>query len=155
MIINVLNNKPLPVYGKGEDVRDLLYVEDHCRAIDLTIHKGRVGEVYNIGGHNEMRNIDIVKLILKELGKDESLITFASISGTGPSGSIPSSRPLAATSLTECFEMCQDVAMLLCEVFLISSSRILRTLIFLAMSASLELISAADKAADVMILRRC
>ncbi len=76
MIINALNNKPLPVYGKGENVRDWLYVEDHCRAIDLIIHKGRVGEVYNVGGHNEMRNIDIVKLILKELGKDESLITF-------------------------------------------------------------------------------
>ena len=76
MIINALNNKSLPVYGKGENVRDWLYVEDHCRAIDLIIHKGRVGEVYNVGGHNEMRNIDIVKLILKELGKDESLITF-------------------------------------------------------------------------------
>ena len=76
MIINALNNKPLPVYGNGENVRDWLYVEDHCRAIDLIIHNGRVGEVYNVGGHNEMRNIDIVKLILKELGKDESLITF-------------------------------------------------------------------------------
>ena len=76
MIINALNNKPLPVYGTGENVRDWLYVEDHCRAIDLIIHNGREGEVYNVGGHNEMRNIDIVKLILKELGKDESLITF-------------------------------------------------------------------------------
>ena len=76
MIINALNNKSLPVYGNGENVRDWLYVEDHCRAIDLIIHKGRLGEVYNVGGHNEMRNIDIVKLILKELGKDESLITF-------------------------------------------------------------------------------
>lgn len=76
MIINALSNKPLPVYGKGENVRDWLYVEDHCRAIDLIIYKGREGEVYNVGGHNEMRNIDIVKLILKELGKDESLITF-------------------------------------------------------------------------------
>lgn len=76
MIINTLHDKPLPVYGKGENVRDWLYVEDHCKAIDLVIHKGRVGEVYNIGGHNEMRNIDIVKLILKELGKPESLITF-------------------------------------------------------------------------------
>ena len=76
MIINALNNKPLPVYGKGENVRDWLYVEDHCRAIDLIIHKGRVCEVYNVGGHNEMRNIDIVKLILNELSKDESLITF-------------------------------------------------------------------------------
>ncbi len=76
MIANALNNKPLPVYGEGINVRDWLYVEDHCRAIDLIIHKGTVGEVYNIGGHNEMRNIDIVKIILKELGKSEDLITF-------------------------------------------------------------------------------
>lgn len=76
MIANALNDKPLPVYGKGENVRDWLYVEDHCKGIDLIIHKGRVGEVYNIGGHNEMRNIDIVKLICKELGKPESLITY-------------------------------------------------------------------------------
>ena len=64
------------VYGKGENVRDWLYVEDHCRAIDLIIHNGRVGEVYNVGGHNEMKNIDIVKMICKELGKPESLITY-------------------------------------------------------------------------------
>ena len=76
MIANALNDKPLPVYGKGENVRDWLYVEDHCRAIDLIIHKGTVGEVYNIGGHNEMRNIDIVKIIIKALGKSEDLITF-------------------------------------------------------------------------------
>lgn len=76
MIANALNDKPLPVYGKGENVRDWLYVEDHCRAIDRILEGGRVGEVYNVGGHNEMRNIDIVKLILKELGKPESLITF-------------------------------------------------------------------------------
>ena len=76
MIINALANKPLPVYGTGENVRDWLYVEDHCRAIDLILHNGRIGEIYNVGGHNEMRNIDIVKLILKELGKSESLITF-------------------------------------------------------------------------------
>ena len=76
MIANCLENKPLPVYGKGINVRDWLYVEDHCKAIDLIIHKGRVGEVYNIGGHNEMKNIDIVKLIIKELGKSESLITY-------------------------------------------------------------------------------
>ena len=75
MIVNALNNKPLPVYGEGINVRDWLYVEDHCKAIDLIIHKGRVGEVYNIGGHNEIRNIDVVKLICKELGKSESLIT--------------------------------------------------------------------------------
>ena len=76
MIANALNNKPFPVYGKGENVRDWLYVEDHCKAIDLIIHKGRVGEVYNVGGHNEMANIDIVKLICKKLGKSEDLITY-------------------------------------------------------------------------------
>ena len=75
MIANALADKPLPVYGEGLNVRDWLYVEDHCRAIDLIVRKGRVGEVYNVGGHNEMRNIDIVKLICKELGKPESLIT--------------------------------------------------------------------------------
>ena len=76
MIVNALNDKPLPVYGEGENVRDWLYVEDHCKAIDVIIHNGKVGEVYNIGGHNEMRNIDIVKLICKELGKPEDLITY-------------------------------------------------------------------------------
>lgn len=76
MIANALNDKPLPVYGEGLNVRDWLYVEDHCKAIDLIIHNGRVGEVYNIGGHNEKANIDIVKMILKLLGKPESLITY-------------------------------------------------------------------------------
>ena len=75
MIANVLNDKPLPVYGDGKNVRDWLYVEDHCRAIDLIIRNGRVGEVYNVGGHNEKQNIEIVKIICKELGKPESLIT--------------------------------------------------------------------------------
>lgn len=75
MIVNALNSKPLPVYGKGDNIRDWLYVEDHCKAIDLIIHKGRTGEIYNIGGHNEMKNIDIVKLICSELKKPESLIT--------------------------------------------------------------------------------
>lgn len=75
MIINALHDKPLPVYGDGLNVRDWLYVEDHCRAIELILQKGRVGEIYNVGGHNEMRNIDIVKLICQELGKPESLIT--------------------------------------------------------------------------------
>lgn len=74
MIANALADKPLPVYGNGENVRDWLYVEDHCRAIDLIIHRGKVGEVYNVGGHNEKRNIDIVKIICHELGKPESLI---------------------------------------------------------------------------------
>lgn len=76
MIVNCLKDKPLPVYGEGLNVRDWLFVEDHCKAIDLIVRKGRIGEVYNVGGHNEMRNIDIVKLIIKELGKDESLITY-------------------------------------------------------------------------------
>lgn len=76
MITRALADESLPVYGDGKNVRDWLYVEDHCRAIDLIIHNGKVGEVYNVGGHNEMANIDIVKLILKELGKPESLITY-------------------------------------------------------------------------------
>ena len=76
MITNALADKPLPVYGNGENVRDWLYVEDHCRAIDLILRGGRPGEVYNIGGHNEMRNIDIVRLICAALGKPERLITY-------------------------------------------------------------------------------
>jgi len=76
MIINALNNKPLPVYGDGMNVRDWIYVEDHCEAILKVFEKGRIGEVYNIGAENEKPNIEIVKLILKELGKDESLITY-------------------------------------------------------------------------------
>lgn len=67
MIANCLNGKPLPVYGEGLNVRDWLYVKDHCKAIDLIIHKGQSGEVYNVGGHNEMKNIDIVNLICEEL----------------------------------------------------------------------------------------
>ncbi len=74
MVINALSGKPLPVYGEGLNVRDWLYVEDHCRAIDFIVRHGRIGEVYNIGGHNEMRNIDIVRFIVQELGKGE--ITF-------------------------------------------------------------------------------
>ena len=76
MIVNALHEKPLPVYGTGENVRDWLYVEDHCKAIDLILHKGREGEVYNVGGHNERKNIDIVRLICRTLGKSESLITY-------------------------------------------------------------------------------
>ena len=75
MIINALHDKPLPVYGAGLNVRDWLYVEDHCEAVDLVMRHGRVGEVYNIGGHNEMQNIEIVRLICDRLGKPESLIT--------------------------------------------------------------------------------
>lgn len=74
MIANALNDKKLPVYGKGENVRDWLYVEDHCSAIDLIIRKGKIGEVYNIGGHNERTNLEVVKTIIKELGKSEDLI---------------------------------------------------------------------------------
>lgn len=74
MIVNAYNDKSLPVYGEGLNVRDWLYVEDHCKAIDLVIHNGKVGEVYNVGGHNEMRNIDIVKLVCQGLNKPESLI---------------------------------------------------------------------------------
>lgn len=76
MIANALYGKPLPVYGKGENVRDWLYVKDHCRAIDLIVRKGTVGEIYNIGGHNERTNLQVVKTILKELGKSEELIHF-------------------------------------------------------------------------------
>ena len=76
IISRALADESLPVYGKGENVRDWLYVEDHCSAIDLVIRKGRVGEVYNIGGHNERTNLQVVKTILKELDKPESLITY-------------------------------------------------------------------------------
>ncbi|MBQ3274839.1 dTDP-glucose 4,6-dehydratase [Candidatus Saccharibacteria bacterium] len=76
MITHALADEPLPVYGDGKNVRDWLYVEDHCKAIDLIIHDDRLGEVYNVGGHNEMSNLDIVKLILQKLNKPESLITF-------------------------------------------------------------------------------
>lgn len=76
MISNALENKPLPVYGDGMNVRDWLHVHDHCSAIDLVLHKGEVGEVYNIGGNNEKKNIEIVKLILKNLNKPEYLIKF-------------------------------------------------------------------------------
>ena len=76
MIINALHNKQLPVYGNGSNVRDWLYVLDHCKAIDLIIRKGTVGEVYNVGGHNERDNLTVVKTILSILGKPESLITY-------------------------------------------------------------------------------
>ena len=76
MIANADSDKPLPVYGDGMNVRDWLYVEDHCKAIDLIVREGKVGEVYNIGGHNEMHNIDIVKIIIHTLGKSENLIKY-------------------------------------------------------------------------------
>jgi dTDP-glucose 4,6-dehydratase len=78
IITNAMNDKPLPVYGKGENIRDWLYVIDHCRAVNIILRKGTPGEVYNIGGHNERRNIDVVKAILKELGKPETLIQYVS-----------------------------------------------------------------------------
>ncbi len=76
MIIKALNNEKLPVYGNGLNIRDWLHVKDHCSAIDLIIHKGKIGEVYNIGGHNERTNLEVVKTILRELGKSEDLITY-------------------------------------------------------------------------------
>ncbi len=76
VISRALNDESIPVYGKGENVRDWLYVTDHCKAIDLIVRKGKVGEVYNVGGHNERTNLEVVKTILKALNKPESLITY-------------------------------------------------------------------------------
>lgn len=76
MINNAINDKSLPVYGKGLNVRDWLYVKDHCYGILAVLEKGKIGEVYNLGGHNEKANIEIVKIILRELGKPESLVTY-------------------------------------------------------------------------------
>ena len=83
-IHNIINNKPIPIYGKGENVRDWLYVEDHVRAIDLIMHHGKIGETYNIGGHNEWKNIGIIKELCRQMdeklgrekGESEQLITF-------------------------------------------------------------------------------
>ena len=76
MISRALADEELPVYGDGANVRDCLHVSDHCEAIDLILHKGRVGEIYNIGGHNERTNLEVVKTILKALDKPESLIRY-------------------------------------------------------------------------------
>lgn len=76
IIARALADESLPVYGKGENVRDWLYVKDHCIAIDLVMREGKVGEVYNVGGHNEKSNLEVVKTVLQQLGKPESLITF-------------------------------------------------------------------------------
>ena len=76
MIQKALRDEPLPVYGNGSNVRDWLYVGDHCKAIDLIVRNGRDGEVYNIGGHNERANLEVVKTILKALNKPESLISY-------------------------------------------------------------------------------
>jgi len=76
MIANALEDKNLPVYGDGQNVRDWLFVEDHCRAIDLVMRQGKVGEIYNIGGCNEMKNLELVELLVEKLGKSRDLITF-------------------------------------------------------------------------------
>ncbi|MBH8007069.1 GDP-mannose 4,6-dehydratase, partial [Clostridioides difficile] len=76
MILNALENKQLPVYGNGENVRDWLHVYDHCTAIDLIIYKGKIGKIYNIGRHNERSNLEVVKMILNLLGKSEELISY-------------------------------------------------------------------------------
>ncbi len=76
MITNALEGKELPMYGDGLNIRDWLHVKDHAAAIDLVIHEGRSGEIYNVGGHNERKNIEIVKLILEKLGKPESMIKY-------------------------------------------------------------------------------
>ena len=76
LIVRALADETIPVYGTGENVRDWLYVRDHCSAIDLIIHNGKIGEVYNIGGHNERTNLEVVKTVLAELGKPENLITY-------------------------------------------------------------------------------
>ncbi|MDN3954875.1 dTDP-glucose 4,6-dehydratase [Sporolactobacillus laevolacticus] len=78
IITNALEDRELPVYGDGKNIRDWLYVEDHCAAIDLVLHQGKPGEVYNVGGHNEKRNIDLVELILDKLNKPHSLIKHVS-----------------------------------------------------------------------------
>jgi dTDP-glucose 4,6-dehydratase len=76
MITRALNDQSLPVYGKGENIRDWIYVEDHCNAIDIVMRKGRIGEVYNVGGNNEKSNLDVVRSILNALNKPETLISF-------------------------------------------------------------------------------
>lgn len=76
VILNAINNIPIPVYGNGQNIRDWIYVEDHCSAIDAVILKGKPGEIYNISSHNEIANIDLVKMILHEMDKDEKLITY-------------------------------------------------------------------------------
>jgi len=76
VISRALKNESIPVYGKGENIRDWLYVTDHCEAINMIIRKGKIGEVYNIGGHNEKTNLEVVKIILQHLNKTENLITY-------------------------------------------------------------------------------
>ena len=75
-ITNLIENKKVPVYGTGKNVRDWIYVDDHCKAVDFVLHKGNIGEIYNIGGGAEKTNIEITKKILKMLGKDDSMIEY-------------------------------------------------------------------------------
>lgn len=76
MITNLLSNKKIPIYGEGNNIRDWLFVEDNCRAIDLILHRGKIGEIYNVGGNSEMRNIDLAKTVLRIMDMPEELITF-------------------------------------------------------------------------------
>ncbi len=76
IILKALNNEKLPIYGDGKNIRDWIYVKDHCRAIDLILHKGKIGEIYNVGGKSEKSNLEVVKIILSILGKSENLIEF-------------------------------------------------------------------------------
>ncbi|NBI28714.1 dTDP-glucose 4,6-dehydratase [Chengkuizengella marina] len=76
LILNALEDKELPIYGDGKNIRDWIHVTDHCAAIDLVVHKGKAGEIYNIGSHNERNNLEIAELILEKLGKSKQLITF-------------------------------------------------------------------------------
>ena len=78
IISRAYEGKSVPVYGKGENVRDWLHVDDHCSAVDLILHKGKAGEVYNVGGHNERTNLEVVRTVLREMGKPEELISFVS-----------------------------------------------------------------------------
>ena len=92
IINNILAGKPLPVYGKGENIRDWLYVDDHCKAIDLVVREGKAGQIYNVGGHNEMKNIDIVKLTIKTIREmmenDKALRTVLKKKELGADGEI-------------------------------------------------------------------
>ena len=102
MIANVLADKPLPVYGEGLNIRDWLYVKDHCRAIDLILENGRVGEVYNIGGHNEKANIEVVKIILEQLGNlDSTLMLLETMKKHGVENNIFSSSATVCSLVEE------------------------------------------------------
>ena len=108
MITRALADESLPVYGNGENVRDWLYVEDHCAAINLVMRKGREGEVYNVGGHNERTNLEVVKTVLKELGKPESLITFVRDRPARSTASLAGCR--RRTSTQGCTRLCSGIS---------------------------------------------